>query len=112
MEWGEGVGGRCLRFPENEKGRKVLGGFESPAPLSLLKLNESLGLCFSLVSREWKVREGTLLLQSCASAAVGGRRAFRNCGRTRLALCHYSVGEVGGLRCSNAKKQVLSQTHS
>lgn len=33
VEWGEGVGGRCLRFPENEKGRKVLGGFESPAPL-------------------------------------------------------------------------------
>lgn len=33
VEWGEGVGGRCLRFPENEKGRKVLGGSESPAPL-------------------------------------------------------------------------------
>lgn len=75
VEWGEGVGGRCLRFPENEKGRKVLGGFESPTPLSLLKLNESLG---SLVSREWKVREGTSLPQSCESAAVGGRRAFRN----------------------------------
>lgn len=64
------------------------------------------------MSREWKLREGTSLPQSCASAAVGGRRAFRNWGRTRLALCHYSVGEVGGLRCSNAKKQVLSQTHS